>query len=75
MKVNINEPGECVLLDDLNIHVNKKDNQDKITLLNTLESFELQNWVEFPSIDSGTPYIFSSLSKILTSSKKQVGDH
>ena len=49
MEANINELGECVLLGDLNIHVNKKDEQDTITLLNTLESFGLQNKVEFPT--------------------------
>ena len=37
----------CVLLDDLNIHVNKKDDQDTITFLDTLESFGLQNRIEF----------------------------
>ena len=36
MEVNINELGECVLLGDLNIHVNKEDDQDTIILLNTL---------------------------------------
>ena len=43
MEVNINAPGEHVLLGGLNIHVNKKDDQDTITLLDTLESFGLQN--------------------------------
>ena len=47
MEVNISELGEHVLLDDLNIHVNKKDDQDTITLLNILTSFGLQNrgWI------------------------------
>ena len=49
MEVNINELGECVLLCNLNIQVNKKDNQDTITLLDTLEIFGLQNRVEFPT--------------------------
>ena len=41
IEVNINEPDECVLLGNLNIHVNKKDDQDTITLFNTLKSFGL----------------------------------
>ena len=39
MEANINEPGEYVLLGNLNIHVNRKDDQDTVTLLNTLKEF------------------------------------
>ena len=49
MEANINELGEYVLLGDININVNMKDNQDTVTLLDTLESFGLQNRVEFPT--------------------------
>ena len=40
---------EYVLLGNLNIHINKKNDQDTITLLKTLKRFGLQNRVEFPT--------------------------
>ena len=49
MEANIKVLGKCVLLGDLNIHVSKKDDQDTIILLDTLEGFGLQNRVEFPT--------------------------
>ena len=54
MEANINEMGECVLLGNFNIHLNKKDDQDIITLLDTLESFGLQTGLNFQHIDSKT---------------------
>ena len=49
MEANKNELGECVFLSDLNINVDKKDEQDTITLLNIVKSFGLKNKVEFPA--------------------------
>ena len=49
MEVNINELGECVLLGNLNIYVNKKVDHYTITFLDTLESFGLQSRVDFPT--------------------------
>ena len=67
MEANINEPGECVLLGDLNIHVNKKDDQDTITLLNTLKSFGLQNRFEFP-----TCWLLNTLDLTITEQKSNI---
>ena len=36
MEASINELSECVLLGDLNIYVNKKGDQDTISILDTL---------------------------------------
>ena len=49
MVANINEWGKCVILGNLNIHINQKDDQDTFILLNTLRSFALQNRLEFPT--------------------------
>ena len=45
IEANIKKTGECVLLGDLKICVNKKGDQDTIILLNTLKEF----WPEFPT--------------------------
>ena len=49
MERNINTTGEQIIVGDFNIHINKQDESNAIILSDMLESFNLSNFVEFPT--------------------------
>ena len=49
LEQNIKTTGDTLLMGDLNIHTNDPENQDTITLEDTIESLGLRNQVSFPT--------------------------
>ena len=80
MEANINELGKRAFLGNPNIHVKKKDNQDTVTLLNTLRCFGLPNKVEFPThqLQNTLDFIITEQNSNIikeTGRQSQISDH
>lgn len=53
MEINVNAPGELIILGDLNIHVNSEADTGNINFQDFVSSFRLKCWVSFPTHKNG----------------------